>query len=225
MNKEKDLADFKNLLHRLETEGIYDKSGTSTLLDIIAPEAYPYKTRRIVQEIIAIVYDNPEFTKMIPDNLKDFFSGYILPESEEKMSKAKELIKLMERLPSGFSIEEFNVNAPEDSMDFKVSFPSSAAKDFIPPEGNTIILFGVCALDVYYEKPYRGSIEGPPGGGWDIGISYQTLYFEDEDGNQEFVAPHQNKAVVNFLKKNFEDEFLDKIEKEYEEERTAYRGD
>jgi hypothetical protein len=44
MSKEKDLIDFKALLHKLETEG---KIGTASdvLLDIIAPEEFPFATK------------------------------------------------------------------------------------------------------------------------------------------------------------------------------------
>jgi len=96
MSKEKDLVDFKALLHKLETEG---KIGTASdvLLDIIAPEEFPFATRMIVQEIISIIDDgNPEFAEMIPKKLRPFFSNYNIF-SEGKVSKAKDLVNLIEK--------------------------------------------------------------------------------------------------------------------------------
>lgn len=145
-------------------------------------------------------------------------------EAPKPWSKAESLIRLMENLPSGFSIEEFNVDTQERSVEFIVSFPVSAAKGFTPPEGNRVYVSGLLTLDVYYDKPYRGSIEGLPGGGWDIGISYENISFVDDD-NRNIKVPDQAKAIVNFLEKNFEDEFLSRIEDEFEEKRTEYRGD
>ena len=86
MNKEKDKADFDKLIHRLETEG-KEMTGKDVLLDIIAPEKYPFATRMIVREIVDIVWD--KFVDMIPENLKHFFSGYIFPKKEFLMSKSE----------------------------------------------------------------------------------------------------------------------------------------
>jgi hypothetical protein len=140
------------------------------------------------------------------------------------MSKAKALIKLMEILPKGFYIMDYGVDVKKKKFVFTVSFPTSAAKGFNPPEGEETYINGVADLDVYWERPYRGSIEGPSGGGWDIGISYTSLRFVDED-KEVAIKPEESKVVVSFLEKNFEDEFLDRIEKEFEEDQTAYQGD
>lgn len=109
MSKAKDLADFRSLLNRLETEG---KEGTASdvLLDIIAPEESPFATRMIIQEIINIIDDgNPEFVGMVPENLRHFFSNYTMF-SEFKISKAKELINLLEegQEPWEMTQDEYN---------------------------------------------------------------------------------------------------------------------
>jgi len=96
MNKEKDLADFKRLISKLEAEGREFSKEGDVLMGIVSPEKFPYKTRSIIQDIVNIIDDNPEFSKMIPERLKYLFSGYILPESEVKISKAKKIISMIE---------------------------------------------------------------------------------------------------------------------------------
>jgi SMC interacting uncharacterized protein involved in chromosome segregation len=92
-----DFFDFKNLLYRLGTEGReYGEDDVDALTALISPERFPRETREIVRDIMFIIDDNPEFSKMIPDKLKKFFSGYIFPEGGN-MNKAKKLLGLLEQ--------------------------------------------------------------------------------------------------------------------------------
>ena len=77
MNKEKDMVDFKSLLHRLELEGKrYDKG--DSLTETLGGEKFSFTTRRIVQEIVSIIEENPEFVGMVPRELVGFFEGYVI---------------------------------------------------------------------------------------------------------------------------------------------------
>src|SRR4030042_1875725 len=94
MNKEKDLADFKRLISTLEAEGREFSKEDDDLMGIVSPEKFPYKTRNIVQEVVDIIDDNPEFVEMIPKHLRKFFSGYTFFKGES-MSRAKKLTELI----------------------------------------------------------------------------------------------------------------------------------
>jgi hypothetical protein len=140
VNKEKDLADFKNLLNRLGTEGKEFGKGDE-LTQLLSPERFPYKTRSIVQELVVIAYDNPEFSKLIPDNLKHFFLGYILPESEGKMNKAKRLMKLFEQKFK--SEEEAIEQAKANAAHFGVDYYVNSTSDGIRVEKSPVGIYGV----------------------------------------------------------------------------------
>ena len=76
--KEADRVTFDSLIRKLETEGReYGKDSSDALTDILGGERFSFKTRSIVNEIVNLVWDNPEF--VIPDNLKKYFSGFIFP--------------------------------------------------------------------------------------------------------------------------------------------------
>jgi hypothetical protein len=97
--REKDRVDFDNLIHRLEAEGReYGKDDTDALTSFLDGEKFPRDTREIVKEIVFIIEDNPEFSKMIPEKLMKFFSGYILPKKESKMTKAQRIIQVIEAM-------------------------------------------------------------------------------------------------------------------------------
>ena len=143
------------------------------------------------------------------------------------MANVKKLLLTIERLESGFSVEEFNVDANDKTFTFMVSFPKTAAKGLTgPDEEDTIGIKGKGDLDIYYEKPYKASMEGPGGGGYDIGITYASGFvFVDANGKESRVDPKDTKTIEDILNKQFEDEFLERIESELEEYRKDWRDD
>jgi hypothetical protein len=141
------------------------------------------------------------------------------------MANVKKLITMIERLEKGFSIEELDINVDDKEFTFVVSFPKQG--ELNPPGGmNVMAIKGKGDLDAYYEKPYKSSMEGPGGGGYDIGINYAAGFlYVDEDGKETRVDPEASKIIEDIIKKNFEDEFLERITDKFEQDRTEYRGD
>lgn len=114
-DKEKDRVEFDGLIQRLRTEG-KEMSGSDVLMDIISPEKHPYATRSIIQEIVGIIDDNPEFAEMIPKDLRHFFSNYnIFLKSEDKMNRAKTLISICEE---GKTVKQYLEDIRKAIMDY-----------------------------------------------------------------------------------------------------------
>ena len=94
IDKNKDLADLKTLLRRLEVEGRRLEEGNA-FDKMLGDEKFPFQTRRIVQEIMSILQDSPEFVDEIPERLKHFFEGWNLPKTktagEEQMDKTSRI--------------------------------------------------------------------------------------------------------------------------------------
>jgi hypothetical protein len=141
------------------------------------------------------------------------------------MINVKKLIAMIERLEKGFSIEEMAIDIDDREFTFLVTFPKQKG---LNPSGDSdfVGVKGKGDIDLYYERPYRASMEGPAGGGYEIDVSYPAGFiYVDEDGNESRVDPKESKVIEEILKKYFEDEFVERIEEKAEEYRTAYAGD
>lgn len=147
------------------------------------------------------------------------------------MANVKKLLNMIERLEKGFSIEELDIDVGDKTFEFLVSFPKESLKGPTPVyyqaiDDNFVAIKGKGDIDAYYEKPYKASMEGPAGGGYEIGLSYAAGFsFISENGEATLADPKYSKAIESILEKEFQDEFLERITDKFEEERTAYRGD
>jgi len=184
------------------------------------PEKIMTKTNEESQRSKNLLRKSSRIIRLPGDNSRD-------AEAPKPWSRAESLLKLLkEKLPSGFSVEEFDVDNYNEQFNFVVSFPKSIAKGLEPPDTDVIYVRGGGDIDAYYERPYPGSIAGPPGGGWEIDVSYSgDFYFIDDDGGETVIDQMQSKIIKNILNNYFEDEFLNRIEDELEDYRTAYEGD
>ena len=74
-----DLKEFKDLLLKLDKEGRRYEDENDPLSQLgLGSEKFPRETREIIKEMVFIIWDNPEFSTLVPDRLKDFFSAYII---------------------------------------------------------------------------------------------------------------------------------------------------
>lgn len=110
-------------------------------------------------------------------------------EAPKPWSKAESLMRLLtERLPSGFSIENWNLEISDEMFTFAVSIPSSASKSIIPPEGNTVYIGGSGTFEAYFDREE----------GWDISVDFneKSLVFLDENDKEVKIDSKQIRGVI-----------------------------
>ena len=139
-------------------------------------------------------------------------------EAPKPWSKAESLIRLIERLPSGFSVEEWSMVARDETFNFVVSIPVSAGKNLTPPEGSLIYIGGSGTFEARFDR-YRPAtlVQPEEGGEWDveIDINENSLVFMDED-REVRIDSKQVREVINILGKNFTREFEERISEDLE---------
>jgi len=141
------------------------------------------------------------------------------------MANVKKLIDMIERLEKGFYIDSLDINVDDKEFTFGVSFPRHEGLK-VPGDPNNVFVSGKGDIDAYYEKPYKSSMEGPGGGGYEIGINYAAGFsFVDENGEATLADPKYSKVIEDILREYFEDDFVERITDKFEQDRTEYRGD
>ena len=76
-NKEKDLLEFKKLIDQLQELPKSMSSQTNHLFELLGEnDELPFKTRMVKNEITNYIDDYPEWTNIIPENLRPLFNGY-----------------------------------------------------------------------------------------------------------------------------------------------------